>query len=176
MNISKIYYVLLFLILSRTADSFPTHLARNLQYSTSAADWRTCLQGSTKWCRFGTSKIEGECCTLGSTSGRCSGTGSYICSNNVNIDTEAGYGLCPGDSTNWGRYDINLNYVGDSETRGEIAIASNTVCVFKIDVSSGFVKNVKIKIGNHIFIKHFWINLYFLIAFLLICWKVFLLS
>jgi len=48
-----------------------------------------------------------------------------------------------------------LNYVGDSETRGEIAIASNTVCVFKIDVSSGFVKNVKIKIGNHIFIKHF---------------------
>ena len=125
---------------------------RNLQVSSSASDWRSWVEGSTKWCKETNSNTIGECCVSSSTAGRCSGTGSYVCSDSSG---EPGTALCPQDTSDCGSYDINIAALNDSQSRTISSPSSNTVWVYKIDTTTTAVNTIAITLKK--FTAYAWV-------------------
>ena len=139
--------VLILLVLLSGALASISDLKRALVRQTQAHECRTCIEGSTKWCRLGSDNTEGECCASNDFSGYCSGSGDYICSDDsTRIENNTGTILCPLDDGNWGMYTIDLPSVGSTRYRNT-TMASNTVWVYKIQSYSSSIDEVKLSVG-----------------------------
>ncbi|CAI2361339.1 unnamed protein product [Moneuplotes crassus] len=132
-----------------------TKLARTLA-SSSPSTCRSCVESSSeRWCteKGITTPSEGDCCDSGDSSGYCSGSNSYVCSNSNNIDSaesqyNGGLILCPTKSSDCGKRNRKLSSSSDSENITESLISSSSVCVYRIYTTSSLVKSVEIEIND----------------------------
>ncbi|CAI2363542.1 unnamed protein product [Moneuplotes crassus] len=135
--------------------SMGSDFSRNL-LSSSSSTCRNCLYYiSQKWCisRYSSSN-QGECCSTTDYSGYCYGQGSYVCSNDDDIEgtpgtnNNGGYIMCPSYSSDCGTLSRSFYYHGQSSTFEKDYIPSSVVCVYQVTSSSAYADSLKIEVKN----------------------------
>ncbi|CAI2370558.1 unnamed protein product [Moneuplotes crassus] len=134
-----------------TDEDIPTETSRRaLFYSNSPSDCRWCVDNTyRRWCTHsGTTGNSGQCCRSWETSGYCSSSGSYVCSNSSNIDSNGAMILCPTSSYDCETKDRPIYSTSSTSNIRTTYIARDSVCIYRITTTHSSIEKVEIDIDD----------------------------